>query len=758
MSAAPKAAPANPFPGLRPYREEEQHLFFGRERHVDRMVDKIGAHRFLAVVGSSGSGKSSLVNCGFKPALRRGLLAEAGTSWRMVQIRPGGNPIRALATELAQPSALFENVSKDLPLADMLDATLRLSSRGLVDIYRQARLPERTNLLVVVDQFEELFRYRNPAADNAFGPAQDTTAFIRLLLESAAQPDYRIYIALTMRSDFLGDCVQFDGLPEAINEGQYLVPRLTRDERRSVVEGPISSAGAVISPVLLTQLVNDVGDNPDQLSILQHALNRTWAQWKHDCQSQGPVSLENYEAIGTMAHALDQHANKAWKELATPRHQLLCERAFKALTDRGTDQRGIRRPLRFASLCAIVDADPSESVEVLKPFRKLSRSFVMPDEHGAIGPDTWIDISHESFMRLWTKLRDWAGEEAESAREYRRLSDRAIGHYRSPEKFGLMQDPDLQSSLDFEKLRQPTAAWADLYGGGFEEATRFLRESETKREEERVERELERLWQLRWQPAISAVVALVFFGVLIMNRAALSLADLRDRTWLDSAWSFFKISLMATPFALFWVAISWYGKKVHHRFARRLVLRATREQAKATIKAPQTTAHDLAAILSANYAPWRRRTIGATIDFIIEYVILILVGILIASITRFTNLFAGPDSVDFLVGLLGTATMLGYHLFTTGSSRQATFGMRAVRIHVTMLDGSRVSRRRATARQLVKMAVSPLLMYWPLIYLIARRWNPQFVQRRQWLGDLASKTVVVYKPNTAPPPHPKPAT
>ena len=538
------------------------------------MVDKIAAHRFMAVVGGSGSGKSSVVNCGFKPALRRGLLAEAGTSWRMVQIRPGGNPIRALAAELAQPGAVFENVSKDLPLADMLDATLRLSSRGLVDIYRQARLPKRTNLLVIVDQFEELFRYRNPAADNAYGPAQDTTAFIRLLLESAAQPDHPIYIALTMRSDFLGDCVQFDGLPEAINEGQYLVPRLTRDERRSVIEGPISSAGAVISPVLLTQLVNDVGDNPDQLSILQHALNRTWAHWRHE---QGPITLENYEAIGTMAHALDQHANKAWKELASPRHHSLCERAFKSLTDRGNDQRGVRRPLRFANLCAIVAAsDPSELVEVLKPFRKLSRSFVMPDEQGAINSDTWIDISHESFMRLWTKLREWADEEAEFAREYRRLSDRAIGHYRSPGKFGLMQDPDLQSALDFEKLCQPTASWGDLYGGGFEEATRFLRESETKREEESVEHELERIWQLRWQPAISGVLVLAFFCVVIWLRADLLPAPVQVQTnsqvtaavLSDLIWSLLKIVLTASPFIAAWGASAYYGKKLHHRFCQ----------------------------------------------------------------------------------------------------------------------------------------------------------------------------------------------
>jgi len=753
MPAAPKAAPANPFPGLRPYRQDEQHLFFGRERQVDRMVDKIAAHRFLAVVGGSGSGKSSLVNCGFKPALRRGLLAEAGTSWRMVQIRPGGNPIRALAAELAQPGALFEKASNDLPLTDMLDATLRLSSRGLVEIFRQARLAAGTNLLVVVDQFEELFRYRNPAAGGAYGPAQDTSAFIRLLLESGAQSDYPIYVALTMRSDFLGDCVQFGGLPEAINEGQYLVPRLTRDERRSVIEGPIASVGAVISPVLLTQLVNDVGDNPDQLSILQHALNRTWAQWKHDCQSQGPITLENYEAIGTMLHALDQHAYKAWKELDTPRHQLLCERAFKALTDRGTDQRGIRRPLRFANLCSIVDAaDSSELIEVLAPFRKLSRSFVMPDEHASIDPDTWIDISHESLMRLWNKLRDWADDEAESAREYRRLSDRAVGHFRQPEKFGLMQDPDLQSALDFENLRHPTAAWAELYSGGFEEATRFLRKSETKREEERIERELERLWQRRWQPAISVVVAIVFFCVVIWRRDDLLPQKIDPKTAKEVAaalpdlgWSLLKISLMATPFALLWVGLTWYGKKMHHRYARHFAGRSIEDQSRA-IKAPETTVHDAAVAAPANYAPWWRRFLGSILDLLIQAPVLFL---------------AFGISQSFRVSI---ATMLGYHLLTTGSSRQATIGMRALRISVARLDGSPVSRIRAAARQLVKVVLSPILIYWPIVYCFARHWNPRFVQRKQWLGDLASKTVVIYTPKSytpnmsAPPPLPEPGT
>src|SRR5690242_2184219 len=145
-----------------------------------------------------------------------------------------------------------------------------------------------------------------------------------------------------MRSDFLGDCTQFNGLAEAINAGQYLVPRMTRDERRAAISGPVGVGGAEISPVLLTRLVNDVGDNPDQLSILQHALNRTWNQWQRS-DGKGPLDLPHYEAIGTMAQALDQHAERAYAEL-TPPQQKICEKMFKALTDKATDPRGVRRP------------------------------------------------------------------------------------------------------------------------------------------------------------------------------------------------------------------------------------------------------------------------------------------------------------------------------------------------------------------------------------------------------------------------------
>ncbi len=465
----------NPFPGLRPFHIDEEHLFFGRESQVDTMVDKLAQSRFLSVVGTSGSGKSSLVNCGLCPALHRGLMAKAGTSWRIAQFRPGRHPIRNMARALAEEGVLFRNHNPGgMPLDQIIETTLEMSNLGLIDIYQQARLADDVNLLIVADQFEELFRFSR-GSGKQIAPAalsEEAIAFVNLLLEAKAHTDYPIYVVLSMRSDFLGDCAQFQGLPEAINAGQYLVPRLTRDERRAAIRGPIGVGGATISPVLLTRLVNDVGDNPDQLSILQHALNRTWSHWLHERESVGTLDLVDYEAIGTMAEALDRHAEKAYKELNSEKQRTICEKLFKALTDKATDARGIRRPTPFDTLCTLTDASAEELTDVLNVFRKPSRSFIMPPYGEPLRSDSMIDISHESLMRGWLRLKQWADEEAHSAQMYRRLADSAKLY--AANQASLYRDPNLGLALDWHDKTQPSETWAERYSPGFSLAMKFL--------------------------------------------------------------------------------------------------------------------------------------------------------------------------------------------------------------------------------------------------------------------------------------------
>ena len=242
--------------------------------------------------------------------------------------------------------------------------------------------------------------------------------------------------------------------------------------------------------MLLTRLVNDVGDNPDQLSILQHALNRTWARWQNEGGGKGPLDLAHYEAIGTMAHALDQHAEQAYAELGATRQQQICEKLFKALTDKATDPRGVRRPTTLGELRVLTDATAVEVAEVIAVFRDPSRSFLMPPAGEALEAETVIDISHESLMRVWQRLIKWADEEAQSARIYRRLADTADLH--AAGNASLWRDPELQLALDWREKNQPNETWASRYHPGFAAATRFLTESSAAREAERAERQQQR--------------------------------------------------------------------------------------------------------------------------------------------------------------------------------------------------------------------------------------------------------------------------
>ncbi|HWS55305.1 MAG TPA: tetratricopeptide repeat protein [Pyrinomonadaceae bacterium] len=460
----------HPFPGLRPFRQEESNLFFGREGQSDELLARLSRARFLAVVGTSGSGKSSLIRAGLLPALYGGLMAGAGSGWRIAVMRPGADPLGNLARALAAEDVLGGDGMDEPMRAALIEATLRRGALGLVDAARQARLGPRENLLVVVDQFEELFRYRE--ARGASASADDAAAFAKLLLEASARREAPVYVVITMRSDFLGDCAQFWGLPEAINDGQYLIPRLTRDERREAVTGPAAVGGGRVSAPLLNRLLNDTGDNPDQLPIMQHALMRTWDYWAARGRDGEPVGVEHYEAVGAMADALSRHADEAFKELAGERERRVAELVFKRLTERGADARETRRPTPLRELCEVAEATEAEVASVVELFRREGRSFLTPPAPAPLTPGTVIDISHESLIRNWGKLKAWVAEEAQSARVYRRLAEAAALHAKGEE--GLLNDPALQLALDWRGQARPNAAWAARYHEGFAAAVAYL--------------------------------------------------------------------------------------------------------------------------------------------------------------------------------------------------------------------------------------------------------------------------------------------
>jgi len=485
LPSSDRAQLINPFPGLRPFEPDEDHLFFGREREIDELLRRLRRTRFLAVIGGSGSGKSSLVRCGLIPSLYGGMMKGAGSSWRVAILRPGEDPIGNLAAALDAPEILGREGELGATNRVLLEATLRRGSLGLRDCVRQAGVASDDNILVFVDQFEELFRYkRSRRAPNSHDEA---VAFVKLLLDSSIAEGSRVHVALTMRSDYIDECLDYPGLPEAINNSQYLVPRMTRDQLRSSITGPVAVSGGDIARRLVVRLLNEVGDDPDQLPVLQHALMRTFAAWQAS-SDEGPIDIAQYEAAGTMAGALSKHADEAYGELESTRERELAASLFKALTDAGTTGRGVRRPTSVAELAAVSGATEEEVVSVAEPFRRAGRSFLTPAAATPLTGRSILDLSHESLMRCWRRLIEWADEERRAASSYRLLS-RAAARYEEGTG-SLWRDPELELGLQFWARTRPTAAWAGHIDEGHARASAFLDASRRARDRARRNRRL----------------------------------------------------------------------------------------------------------------------------------------------------------------------------------------------------------------------------------------------------------------------------
>jgi hypothetical protein len=501
-----------PYPGLRPFRYDESDIFFGREAQTDQLLARLAHNRFLAVTGPSGCGKSSLVKAGMIPALRAGFMADAGSHWRICEMRPGDRPLGTLARALASPDILGDDRTDDQSVA-FIEAALRRGPLGLIEIVRGAEALQGATLLVVIDQFEEIFRYCDRIATD------EADAFVALLLASARQREVPIYVVVTMRSDYLGECAVFHGLPEAVSDSQYLTPRLTREDLELAIAGPARVFGGQIEPRLLIRLVNDFGTDPDQLPLLQHALARLWSR----CSSAArpPVlTIEEYEAIGGLGAALSNHGDEVLAEL-TPEQQRIVEIMFRRLSGTENGKRDVRAPARVGEIAKIAAVDPGEVIAVAEVFGRADRCFLALPE-GPLDENTLLDLSHESLIRQWRSLAGWVSDEAKSAEMYRRLRDWALRWEQGNAE--LWRGPDLASAVAWREYQAPSEAWAERYGDRdqFHLAMKFLDASEEAQraavaaEEAKRRQQLRRVRRVAWGFAgatVSLLAAILFYQI-----------------------------------------------------------------------------------------------------------------------------------------------------------------------------------------------------------------------------------------------------
>ncbi|MGE5341681.1 MAG: TIR domain-containing protein [Candidatus Omnitrophota bacterium] len=474
----------NPFVGLRPFESNDSLYFFGRKEQTDALLKRLYDTRFIAVIGSSGSGKSSLVRAGLIPLLEAGFLVQDRDLWHIARMKPGIRPIFNLAESLLRVTADFSQKTDDGKVSDFAES---IRDKGIYAVLDQIgpRMREKdSNLFLLVDQFEEVFRFGLNTRDSH--RRDEAAGFIDLLLRLSKQENIPVYVCLTMRSDYIGDCNLFPGLAEAMNRGQYLTPGLTRNQHREIIEGPIFLSGASITPRLLDRLLNESGENRDDLPILQHALMRTWDDWAKD--KTGPLDLIHYERIQTVQYALSRHADEVLDELTNDEKEI-AKRLFQTLTEMDDENRRIRRPSRLSKVIAITHSSADCLMGIIAKFREKGRSFLVLSSENP-SDDPLVEISHESLMRQWVTLENWMNEEAESAKIYKHLAEEAELYNQG--KVGLYRGPGLSIALNWKEKEKPTEAWAKQYHNGFETAIAFLDRSHSAHSERLAREENER--------------------------------------------------------------------------------------------------------------------------------------------------------------------------------------------------------------------------------------------------------------------------
>lgn len=508
----------NPFPGLRPFTTGENDYFFGRESESDEIVRKLIKTRFVAVTGSSGSGKSSLIHCGVIPELKKQTL-KGGASWRVLSVKPGNNPTGILADAFVNASI---NPEQNKSRKDEILKILRENPDGITAVLKKFPVKEGERTLLIIDQFEELFRYGSP--ETGKGYSIEASDVINLIANSITGENHSFYTIIALRSDLVAECAQFKVFTQLVNNSNFLVPMMSRESVREAITGPLKNAGAKIDEDLVDVLLDDLNDRTDQLPVLQHALMRTWNRWKELEEPEKPVSISDYESIGTMKGAISRHADEEYEKLG-PEAKKICEKLFKIITGKGSDNKGIRYPSNIRTIISAIACTRDELSDVIDKFRQPSLSVLTPYYDVPLDDDTIIDLSHESLIWLWDRLKKWVDEEAASVQMYLHLSEASALYQQG--KTGLIRQPDLQPAIKWREQNKPTLWWAQKYNPAFERAMVYLRTSE----KEYLEAEELKARQHRWRLNRIRILSSFLGGIAlitVLSLAAVSLSKVNS--------------------------------------------------------------------------------------------------------------------------------------------------------------------------------------------------------------------------------------
>lgn len=412
-----------PYRGLQIFEAKHARFFFGREATTEWLVDELRQSHFLAVIGPSGSGKSSLVRAGLIPALRRGDLPNSDT-WPLRVFRPGHRPLESLALAMTQLVGPTNDPTATLRLMEALAANQR-------QLHLTAQLaltdsPIDRNIFLVIDQFEEIFTLCRDEAQRS--------ALIDNLLYASAIEGGRVVVILTMRADFYGKCAIYPDLAARITDHQMLVSPMVEDELRQAIERPAQLVGLEFEAGLVDTLLRDVQTEPGVLPLLQHTLLELWER-----REGRKLTFAAYREIGGLQGAIAYRAESLYATFDEAK-KALTQRIMLRLTQPGEGTEDTRRRVWKGELLPTPNskirdspaggqksaiANDDETVTVEKVLEQLVEARLVTISQDKAGQQDQVDVVHEALIRGWPRLQTWVDKNRNALQILHRLSDEA---------------------------------------------------------------------------------------------------------------------------------------------------------------------------------------------------------------------------------------------------------------------------------------------------------------------------------------------
>ena len=472
----------NPYLGLRAFAETDAAAFHGRARLVDELVGHLSTpnNNLLAIVGPSGSGKSSVVRAGLIPVLRQGCVP-GSQSWFTTTMNPGAHPFESLETALLRVAVN--------PPSSLLDQ-LRDGDRGLLRSATRVLPDDDGVLVIVIDQFEELFT-------TDVSPA-DRDLFLRALAVAVTEPLSRVRVVLTLRADFYDEPLRHPEFAPLIKRHTQVITPLAPDELEETITLPAANAGVGFEPGLVAEIIADANSQPGALPLLQFALTQAFDL------STGPIiSIEDYRSVGGLSGALGRQAESLLLE-SDIAEQDACRRLFGRLVTLGEGTEDTRRRLRRSELPTDESTDAA--------IERFGNARLLTFDRDAATREPTLEIAHEALIREWPRMRGWMDDDRDTLRTHRHLTVASTGWINRE------QDPnELYRGARLDAAEPLLASEAVRLNS---DETEFLHASLSAqlKETEAERHRLSRLRRLVGATAVIAVLALVAGGVAFSQK------------------------------------------------------------------------------------------------------------------------------------------------------------------------------------------------------------------------------------------------